>query len=111
MKRRTKGKGSSQFQYFVVDVSHYEYISYLCTYYLYSPCLMFWMREYLLLGQVGGGWALEIFVPCERHQADKWGSWCIKTHIITLLGKLRCIKELIHAVRYSSTPTHHYKTY
>jgi hypothetical protein len=23
-------------------------------------CMMFWMRAYLLLGQVGGGWALEI---------------------------------------------------
>ncbi len=23
-------------------------------------CIMFWMRAYPLLGQVGGGWALEI---------------------------------------------------
>jgi hypothetical protein len=24
-----------------------------------APCIMFWMRAYLLLGQVGAGWALE----------------------------------------------------
>jgi hypothetical protein len=24
-----------------------------------APCIMFWMRTYPLLGQVGGGWALE----------------------------------------------------
>jgi hypothetical protein len=24
-------------------------------------CIMFWMRAYPLLGQVGGGWALEIY--------------------------------------------------
>ena len=24
-----------------------------------APCIMFWMRAYPLLGQVGGGWALE----------------------------------------------------
>jgi hypothetical protein len=23
-----------------------------------APCIMFWMRAYPLLGQVGGGWAL-----------------------------------------------------
>jgi hypothetical protein len=23
-----------------------------------APCIMFWMRGYPLLGQVGGGWAL-----------------------------------------------------
>ncbi len=31
-----------------------------------AMCIMFWMRAYPLLGQVGGGWALEIlsfFVP------------------------------------------------
>jgi hypothetical protein len=24
-----------------------------------APCIQFWMRAYPLLGQVGGGWALE----------------------------------------------------
>jgi hypothetical protein len=44
--------------------------SYLCTYDLYGPYVMFLMRADPLLGQVGGGWALEIetfLVPV------KWG--------------------------------------
>ncbi len=24
-----------------------------------APCIMFWLRAYLLRGEVGGGWALE----------------------------------------------------
>jgi hypothetical protein len=24
-----------------------------------APCIMFWMRAYRLLGEVGGGWALQ----------------------------------------------------
>ncbi len=33
-----------------------------------APCIVFWMRAYLLRGQVGGGWAMESRVccgPCE----------------------------------------------
>jgi hypothetical protein len=35
---------------------------------------MFWMRAYLLRGQVGGGWALDIasfLGPVKWHQADR----------------------------------------
>jgi hypothetical protein len=37
-----------------------------------APCIMFWMRAYPLLGQVGGGWALEFesfLVPVKWHRA------------------------------------------
>jgi hypothetical protein len=38
-----------------------------------APCIMFWMRAYPLLGQVGGGWALEFesFLGAGKwHRAD-----------------------------------------
>jgi hypothetical protein len=38
-----------------------------------APCIMIWMRTYPLLGQVGGGWALEIgsfLGPVKWHRAD-----------------------------------------
>jgi hypothetical protein len=37
-------------------------------------CIMLWMRAYPLLGQVGGGWALEfetILSPVKCHRADR----------------------------------------
>jgi hypothetical protein len=40
-----------------------------------APCIMFWMRAYPLLGQVGGGWALEFesfLGPVKWHRAI-WG--------------------------------------
>ncbi len=36
--------------------------------------IMFWMSAYLLLGQVGGGWALEfesLLGPVKWHRADR----------------------------------------
>ncbi len=39
-----------------------------------APCIMFWMPEYPLRGQVGGGWALEIesfLGPVKWHQAER----------------------------------------
>ncbi len=47
------------------DVTEYT------NYSIYAPmiytalCIMFWMRAYSLRRQVGGGWALEFFGPCE----------------------------------------------
>jgi hypothetical protein len=41
-----------------------------------DPCIMFWMRAYLLRGQVGGGWALEFesfLGPVIWHQVDRRG--------------------------------------
>jgi hypothetical protein len=47
---------------------------------IYAPmiytalCIMFWMRAYPLLGQVGGGWALEFesfWGPVKWHRADR----------------------------------------
>jgi hypothetical protein len=38
-----------------------------------APCLMFWMRACPLLGQLGGGWALEIksfLGPVKWYRAD-----------------------------------------
>jgi hypothetical protein len=38
-----------------------------------APCIMFWMRAYPLLGQVGGGWTLEFesfLGPVKWHRAD-----------------------------------------
>ncbi len=46
----------------------------LCTYDLYSPVRMLLMRANPLLGQVGGGWALEIesfLGPVKWHRADR----------------------------------------
>ncbi len=43
-----------------------------------APCKMFWMRAYPLLGQVGGGWALEFesfLGPVKWHRADRRGSF------------------------------------
>jgi hypothetical protein len=49
--------------------------NYLCTYDLYSPCIMmFWMRANLLQGQVGGDWALEFesfLGPVKCHRANR----------------------------------------
>jgi hypothetical protein len=48
------------------------FYNYLCTYDLYSPCIMFWMHAYPLRGEVGGGWALEFesfLGPLKWHQA------------------------------------------
>ncbi len=51
-----------------------------CSVTIYAPmictalCTMFWMRAYPLLGQVGGGWALEFssfLGPVKWHQADR----------------------------------------
>jgi hypothetical protein len=39
-------------------------------------CIMFWMRAYLLLGQVGGGWALEI----SSFLGPKWHSLLARCH-------------------------------
>ncbi len=39
-----------------------------------APCKMFWMRAYLLIGQVGGGWAMEFESFLGRvkwHRADR----------------------------------------
>jgi hypothetical protein len=39
-----------------------------------APCIMFWMRADTLLGQVGGGWVLEIesfLGPVKWHRADR----------------------------------------
>jgi hypothetical protein len=39
-----------------------------------APCIMFWMCAYLLLGQVGAGWALEFesfLGPVKWHPADR----------------------------------------
>jgi hypothetical protein len=39
-----------------------------------APCIMFWMRAYPLLGEVGGGWALkfESFLgPVKWHRAHR----------------------------------------
>jgi hypothetical protein len=41
--------------------------SYLWTYDLYGPCVIFLMRADPLGGQVGGGWALDIEIF--------WGIW------------------------------------
>jgi hypothetical protein len=87
--------------------------NYLCTYDLYSPCIMmFWMRANLLQGQVGGDWALEfesflgpvkwhrseqIGSPRGRFQGPYWGGW-----------RSRCIKVPVRPAR--ATPPH-YKTY
>ncbi len=39
-----------------------------------TPCIMLWMRAYLLRGEVGGGWALEFssfLGPVKWHLADR----------------------------------------
>ena len=38
-----------------------------------APCIMFWMCAYPLLGQMGGGWALEFefLGPVKWHRADR----------------------------------------
>ncbi len=39
-----------------------------------AQCIMFWMRAYPLLGEVGGGWALEFesfFSPVKWHRFDR----------------------------------------
>jgi hypothetical protein len=39
-----------------------------------APCIMFWMRAHPLLGQVGGGWALEfksVLGLVKWHRADR----------------------------------------
>jgi hypothetical protein len=39
-----------------------------------APCILFWMRAYPLLGEVGGGWALEFesfLGPVKWHRADR----------------------------------------
>jgi hypothetical protein len=41
-----------------------------------APCIMLWMCAYPLLGQVGGGWALEFdsfLGPVKWHRADRSG--------------------------------------
>ncbi len=50
------------------------YNSYLCSMIYTAPCTMFWMRAYPLLGQVRGGWALDIesfLGPLKWHRADR----------------------------------------
>jgi hypothetical protein len=58
---------------------------------------MFWMRAYQLLGQVGGGWALEFesfLGPVKWHRADRRVPfWAQKAH--TVPGVLNVIKITI----------------
>jgi hypothetical protein len=41
-----------------------------------APFILFWMRAYLLFGEMGGGWALEFksfLGPVKWHRADRRG--------------------------------------
>jgi hypothetical protein len=70
---------------------------------------MFWMRAYPSLGEVGGDRALEFssfLGPMKWHRADRRVPFEAHTvgggragelrNLITVLGSLRCIKELNH---------------
>jgi hypothetical protein len=60
-------------------------INYLCNYDLYSD--LFWMCAYPLLGQVGGGWALEIesfLGPVNLFRTTGWAG------SLSLISRWRC---------------------
>jgi hypothetical protein len=75
-----------------------------------APCIMFWMHAYPLLGQVGGGWALDIesfLGPVKWHRADmqvpfgaqktwrfvpksmSWWKWAVTYHRAIAAWQLR----------------------
>jgi hypothetical protein len=63
-------------------------------------CIMFWMRAYPLLGQMGRGWALEIesfLDPVKWHQADRQVPFGAQKHEMVMhASKTLCRRHVNH---------------